>query len=70
MTKVNETLLSAFKERVAPRRSAGSGSLELEDVGPGRAKASMVCRPEMANIRRWCTARPSSPWWTRPSRRR
>ena len=31
------------------RRSAGFGT-ELEEVGPGRARVTMVCRPEMGNI--------------------
>ena len=50
MTKVDETFLSAFKERVAAQKISKFWHLELEDVGPGRARVSMVCRPEMANI--------------------
>ena len=50
MTKVDETFLAAFKERVAAQGTARHWGLELEEVGPGRAKVSMVCRPEMANI--------------------
>ena len=50
MTKVDETFLSAFKERVAAQEISRFWHLELEEVGPGRAKVSMVCRPEMANI--------------------
>ena len=50
MTKVDETFLSAFKERVAAQEISRFWQLELEEVGPGRAKVSMVCRPKMANI--------------------
>ncbi len=50
MTKVDETFLSAFKERVAAQEISRFWRLELEEVGPGRAKVSMVCRPKMANI--------------------
>ena len=50
MTKVDETFLSAFKERVAAQEISRFWQLELEEVGPGRAKVSMVCRPNMANI--------------------
>ena len=50
MTKVDETFLAAFKERVAAQEISRFWQLELEEVGPGRAKVSMVCRPEMANI--------------------
>jgi acyl-CoA thioesterase len=50
MSKVDETFLAAFKERVAAQEISRFWHLELEEVGPGRAKVSMVCRPEMANI--------------------
>ncbi len=50
MTKVDETFLAAFKERVAAQGTARHWGLELEEVGPGRAKVCMTCRPEMANI--------------------
>ena len=50
MTRVDETFLSAFKERVAAQEISRFWQLELEEVGPGRAKVSMVCRPKMANI--------------------
>jgi len=50
MTKVDEAFLSAFKERVAAQEISRFWELELEEVGPGRARVSMVCRPKMANI--------------------
>ena len=50
MTKVDEAFLEAFRKRVAAQEISRFWQLELEDVGPGRAKVSMVCRPEMANI--------------------
>ena len=50
MTKVDEAFLSAFKERVAAQEISRFWQLELEEVGPGRARVSMVCRPKMANI--------------------
>ena len=50
MTKVDATFLAAFKERVAAQEISRFWELELEEVGPGRAKVSMVCRPKMANI--------------------
>ena len=50
MTKVDETFLAEFRERVAAQEISRFWHLELEEVGPGRARVSMVCRPEMANI--------------------
>jgi acyl-CoA thioesterase len=50
MREPDEKFLSAFKERVAAQGTARYWGLELEEVGPGRAQVSMVCRPEMANI--------------------
>jgi acyl-CoA thioesterase len=50
MSKVDEAFLAAFKERIAAQEISKFWRLELEDVGPGRARVSMVCRPEMANI--------------------
>ena len=50
MTKVDTAFLSAFKERVAAQEISRFWELELEEVGPGRARVSMVCRPKMANI--------------------
>ena len=50
MTKVDEAFLEAFRKRVAAQEISRFWQLELEDVGPGRARVSMVCRPEMANI--------------------
>ena len=50
MTRVDETFLAAFKERVAAQGISRHFGLELEDLGPGRARVGMTCRPEMANI--------------------
>ncbi|MFH1595333.1 MAG: PaaI family thioesterase [Pseudomonadota bacterium] len=50
MTEPDERFLQAFKKRVAAQGTARHWGLELEEVGPGRAKVGMTCRPEMANI--------------------
>jgi acyl-CoA thioesterase len=50
MTKVDDAFFAAFRERVAAQEISRFWQLELEEVGPGWAKVSMVCRPEMANI--------------------
>lgn len=50
MNKPDETFLAAFKKRVAAQEISRFWQLELEDLAPGRAQVSMVCRPEMANI--------------------
>jgi acyl-CoA thioesterase len=50
MTEPDARFLSAFKERVASQGTVRHWGLELEEVGPGRAKVSMLCGPEMANI--------------------
>src|SRR5574340_1168330 len=50
MTKVDETFLSAFRQRVDAQEISRFYKMKLEEVGPGYAKVSMVCRPEMANI--------------------
>ena len=50
MTKVDEAFLSEFKEKVAAQGISRHFGLELEDLGPGRARVAMTCRPEMANI--------------------
>lgn len=50
MTKVDEAFLATFKKRIAAQEISRFWHLELEEVGPGRARVSMVCRPEMANI--------------------
>ncbi len=50
MTKGDQDFLAAFKERVASQKLAQSMGLELEEVSPGRARVTMTCRPEMANI--------------------
>lgn len=50
MTMVEKDFLTVFRERVAAQELARSLGLELEEVSPGRARVSMTCRPEMANI--------------------
>ncbi|MCK9375854.1 MAG: PaaI family thioesterase [Syntrophobacterales bacterium] len=50
MTKVDEAFFDAFRQRVAAQEISRFFQLELEDVGPGRARVSMVSRPEVANI--------------------
>jgi acyl-CoA thioesterase len=53
MTKADqadEAFLAALRERVAAQGVARALGLELEDVGPGRARVGMTCRPELANI--------------------
>jgi acyl-CoA thioesterase len=50
MTKVDEAFLSAFRKRVAAQEISRFWQLELEDIGPGQATVSMVCRPKMDNI--------------------
>jgi acyl-CoA thioesterase len=50
MTKMQEAFLEAFQKRVAAQEISRFWQLELEELAPGRAKVSMVCRPEMANI--------------------
>jgi len=50
MTKVDDAFYAAFRKRVEAQEISRFWHLELEDVGPGRATVSMVCRPEMANI--------------------
>jgi acyl-CoA thioesterase len=50
MREPDEKFLKAFKERVSAQGTARYWGLELAEVGPGQARVSMVCRPEMANI--------------------
>ena len=50
MREPDEKFLRAFKARVAAQGTARHWGLKLEEVGPGRARVSMVCKPEMANI--------------------
>ncbi len=50
MSEHDAAFLAALKERVAAQGVARALGLELEDVGPGRARVGMTCRPEMANI--------------------
>lgn len=50
MTKDNEAMLAALKEKVDTQEISRFFDTELEELGPGRAKVSMTCKPEMANI--------------------
>jgi acyl-CoA thioesterase len=50
MTKPDETFYNAFKQRVAAQEIGRFLGTHLEEVGPGYAKVTMTCRPEMANI--------------------
>lgn len=50
MTKVEETFLPAFQDRLAAQEISRHFGLELEDLGPGRARVGMICRPETANV--------------------
>ena len=50
MSQVDKTFLAAFQERVEAQGISRHFGLELEELGPGRARVGMSCRPEMANI--------------------
>jgi acyl-CoA thioesterase len=50
MTQVDDAFLTAFRQRVDAQEISRFWRLELEELAPGRAKVSMVCVPEMANI--------------------
>ena len=50
MTKDNEAMLAALREKVENQRIAHFFDTVLEELGPGRAKVSMTCKPELANI--------------------
>jgi acyl-CoA thioesterase len=50
MTKVDDAFLAAFRQRVDAQDISRFFKMELEEVGPGRARVSMVCQPAMANI--------------------
>ena len=50
MTKDNETMLAALREKVAGQGMTRFFETELEELGPGRARVAMTCKPEMANI--------------------
>jgi acyl-CoA thioesterase len=50
MANVDDAFLAAFRQRVAAQEISRFWQLELEELAPGRAQVSMVCRPEMANI--------------------
>ncbi|OGP71245.1 MAG: hypothetical protein A2Z73_06690 [Deltaproteobacteria bacterium RBG_13_60_28] len=42
--------MAALREKVADQGISRFFETELEEVGPGRARVSMTCKPEMANI--------------------
>ncbi|MDD5643056.1 MAG: PaaI family thioesterase [Syntrophales bacterium] len=46
----NKEMLAGLKEKVDAQRIARFFDTALEELGPGRAKVSMTCKPEMANI--------------------
>ncbi len=50
MTETNERFFAAFREKVAAQELGRYLGTKLEEVAPGRAKVSMVCRPDMLNI--------------------
>ena len=50
MANVDDNFLAGFRQRVAAQEISRFWQLELEELAPGRAQVSMVCRPEMANI--------------------
>ena len=50
MSEKNEAVLAALREKVADQGISRFFETELEEVGPGRARVSMTCKPEMANI--------------------
>jgi acyl-CoA thioesterase len=50
MGNTDETFLPALKERAAAQGVSRFLGLELEELAPGQARVSMICRPEMANI--------------------
>ena len=50
MTKGNKAMLAALREKVADQGISRFFATDLEEVGPGRARVSMTCKPEMANI--------------------
>lgn len=50
MAKIDEAFLTSFKKQVAAQGISRHFGLELEELGPGRARVGMTCKPEMANI--------------------
>ena len=50
MSKDNEAILAALKEKVDSQGISRFFDTELEELGPGKAKVSMTCKPEMGNI--------------------
>jgi len=46
----NKALLAALNKKVDEQGISRFFGTELEELGPGRAKAAMTCKPEMANI--------------------
>ena len=47
---VDERFLAVFREKVAAQELGRYLGTRLEEVAPGQAKVSMVCRPDMLNI--------------------
>lgn len=50
MSQTNEAMLAGLKEKVDAQGISRFFATELEEVGPGYARVSMTCKPEMANI--------------------
>jgi len=50
MSAENKAMLAALREKVAEQGFTRFLGTELEEVGPGRARVAMTCKPEMGNI--------------------
>jgi len=50
MTKGNKEMLAVLKDKVDDQGISRFFGTDLEDVGPGRARVAMTCKPGMANI--------------------
>jgi acyl-CoA thioesterase len=50
MSDAKENFLASFRDQVEAQKLAQFLGLVLEEVAPGRARVSMTCGPEMANI--------------------
>jgi len=50
MSVEDKAMLAALREKVADQGISRFFSTELEEVGAGRARVAMTCKPEMANI--------------------
>ncbi len=50
MSEISEDFLNKFREKIAAQELGRYLGTKLEEVGPGHARVSMVCRPDMLNI--------------------